>query len=28
LPIRYVVPDAVAEYIAGHGLYRTPVPAS
>jgi nicotinate-nucleotide adenylyltransferase len=22
LPIRYLVPDAVAAYIAGHGLYR------
>jgi nicotinate-nucleotide adenylyltransferase len=24
-PIRYLVPDAVAEYIAQHGLYRSPV---
>jgi nicotinate-nucleotide adenylyltransferase len=23
--IRYLVPDAVREYIAGHGLYRSPV---
>jgi nicotinate-nucleotide adenylyltransferase len=24
-PIRYLVPDRVAEYIAQHGLYRSPV---
>jgi nicotinate-nucleotide adenylyltransferase len=24
-PIRYLVPDTVAEYIAQHGLYRSPV---
>jgi nicotinate-nucleotide adenylyltransferase len=24
-PIRYLVPDSVAEYIAEHGLYRSPV---
>jgi nicotinate-nucleotide adenylyltransferase len=28
LPIRYLVPDGVAEYVAEHGLYRSPVPAS
>jgi nicotinate-nucleotide adenylyltransferase len=27
-PIRYLVPDAVAAYIADHGLYRSPVRAS
>jgi nicotinate-nucleotide adenylyltransferase len=26
-PIRYLVPDPVAEYIAQHGLYRSPVGA-
>jgi nicotinate-nucleotide adenylyltransferase len=26
-PIRYLVPDAVAEAIAARGLYRSPVPA-
>jgi len=25
-PIRYLVPDAVAEYVAQHGLYRSPEP--
>jgi nicotinate-nucleotide adenylyltransferase len=24
-PIRYLVPDSVAEYVAEHGLYRSPV---
>lgn len=28
LPIRYLVPDGVAEYVAEHGLYRSAVPAS
>jgi nicotinate-nucleotide adenylyltransferase len=28
LPIRYLVADPVAAYIADHGLYRSPVPAS
>jgi nicotinate-nucleotide adenylyltransferase len=28
LPIRYLVPDAVAEYVHHHGLYRSAVPAS
>jgi nicotinate-nucleotide adenylyltransferase len=27
-PIRYLVPDAVAEYVAGEGLYRTPAGAA
>jgi nicotinate-nucleotide adenylyltransferase len=27
LPVRYLVPDAVAEHIAAHGLYRAQVPA-
>jgi nicotinate-nucleotide adenylyltransferase len=27
-PIRYLVPDEVAEYIGAHGLYRSAVPAS
>jgi nicotinate-nucleotide adenylyltransferase len=28
LPVRYLVPDAVAAYIGEHGLYRSAVPAS
>jgi nicotinate-nucleotide adenylyltransferase len=28
LPIRYLVPDGVAEYVEEHGLYRSAVPAS
>ncbi len=27
-PIRYLVPDAVAEYVTGEGLYRTPAGAA
>jgi nicotinate-nucleotide adenylyltransferase len=27
-PVRYLVPEGVASYIAGHGLYRDPGPAT